>query len=72
MTSHPTTDYRIIAHTLELLRAGILASDLADRLRDEFGLTPERAKELTDKAKELYKKPGKRGKLGTKPLDKLD
>ena len=69
MTSHRTTDYRIIAHAVELLRAGILASDLSDRLREEFGLTPEQAHELAASAIVLHKKPGRRGKLDTKPFD---
>lgn len=60
------TDRQIIARALELLKAGILASNLPERLMDEFGLTPERARELAGKAVEQQKK---RGKMDTKPLD---
>ena len=67
-----TTDYKIIIRALDLLKSGLVANNLPERLKDEFGLNPERAKELTDKAKELYKMRGKRGRLDTKPLDKLD
>ena len=69
MTRRPN-DRQVIARALELLHAGFLVSNLPEQLIDELGLTPERAKELTDKAIKLHKKPGKRGKLDTRPIDK--
>lgn len=72
MSSRHTTDYRIISRGVEMLRRGTLPSVLPERLRDEFGLTPERAHKLAASAIELHKKPGKRGKLDTEPFDKLD
>jgi hypothetical protein len=68
--SRRTTDYRIVTRGVELLRFGILDSNLSDRLREEFGLALERARELAGRAIEIHKKPAKRGRLDTKPLDK--
>jgi hypothetical protein len=69
--THRPTDSQIIKRGIELLRFGTLASDLPDRLRDEFWLTPERARELADRAIEFSKKPSRnrRGKIDTKPFD---
>lgn len=59
------TDTQIITRALELLRAGILASNIPARLMSEFGLTPEKAAEMTGKAISRHR----RGKLDTKPLE---
>lgn len=64
MSSRPT-DREIISFAMDLLRAGILASALPGRLMDEYGLTPERAAEMTGKAISRHR----RGKLDTKELD---
>ena len=41
-----TTDYANITHAMELLRSGVLASALPEKLMSEYGLSPERAGEL--------------------------
>jgi hypothetical protein len=64
------TDYQVVIRGVELLRSGILISDLPDRLREDFWLPPNRARELADRAIEIHKKPAKRGRLDTNPLDK--
>lgn len=64
MTNRPT-DAQMIPFAVGLLRAGILASALPGRLMDEYGLTPEKAAEMTGKAISRHR----RGKLDTKPLD---
>lgn len=64
MSSRPT-DAQIISFAMDLLRAGILASALPGRLMSEFGLTPEKAAEMTGKAISRHR----RGKLDTKDLD---
>jgi hypothetical protein len=66
------TDHQIVSRALEMLNFGILASDLPDRLIEEFWLTPERAYELADRAIEIYKKPKRRSRLDTKSLDKSE
>jgi hypothetical protein len=63
------TDYQMISRGVELLRFGILVRDLSGRLRDEFWLTPERARELAGEAEELYKKPKRQSKVDTKPFN---
>ena len=64
-----TIDYAIIIRALDLLRAGILASAIPDRLMDDFSITPEKARELAAEAIKRHKR-GKRGRLDTKPIDK--
>ena len=64
------SDHQIITRAIEMLRFRILASDLPDRLIDEFGLTPERAQELAREAIHLYKKSGMHSKLDTKSFGK--
>ena len=59
-----TTDYAIITHAMELLRSGVLASALPEKLMSEYGLSPERAGELASRAIEIYIKPGRRGQAG--------
>lgn len=72
------TDYQIVSFAIGLLRTGTLPSALPEQLISEYGLSPERAGELASRATEIHQKPswqskpgrpGKRGKLGTKPLD---
>jgi hypothetical protein len=69
--SRRPTDNQVIKHGMELLRFGTLAGDLPDRLRDEFGLTSERARDLADRAIAFSKKPSlsRRGRMDTKPFD---
>ena len=63
MTRHKRlTDYPVVSRGVELLRQGTLARDLSDRLSIEFGLPPERAGELADRAIDLYEKPAKPAK----------
>jgi hypothetical protein len=69
MTRRPS-DYQIITRALEMLKSGILTSNLSERLMDEFGLTPDRAHDLAEEAIKLHKKPGRRGRMDTKPIDK--
>jgi len=64
--SSKTTDTQIIGRALELFRAGFLASAIPARLMADFGLTPERARELSAAALKRHKQ---QGKLKTKPLD---
>lgn len=59
------SDREIITRALELLRAGSLPSALPGRLMTEFGLTPEKAAEMTGRAISRHR----RGKLDTKELD---
>ena len=39
-------DSQIITRALELLKAGLLPSNLPERLMAEFGITPKRARRL--------------------------
>jgi DNA-binding NarL/FixJ family response regulator len=64
------SDYKVISRAMELLRSGTLASDLADRLSEEFGLRPERTGELANRAIELHKKPARRARVYSKLPDK--
>jgi hypothetical protein len=68
MTGHRPTDYRIKSFALELLRAGVLASDLPNRLMEEFGISSARASELAEEMLKLHMKPPRRGRLDTKKL----
>jgi hypothetical protein len=63
-TNKPT-DREIVTRGLEMLRYGTLPSVLPGRLMDEFGLTPERARELAGKAIEQHKKEKETPGLGT-------
>lgn len=51
-----STDAQIVNRALALLRAGILASALPNLLIEEFGLTPERARELGGTAIRRWRK----------------
>ena len=63
------TDREIIIRGAELLmKTGVLASDLPNWLMREFGLTPERARDLAGKVIERLRKQ-KRGRLDTTPID---
>jgi hypothetical protein len=67
--SNQPTDREIISHGVELLmKTGILASDLPNWLMIEFGLTPERARDLAGKTIERLRKQ-RRGRLDTNPID---
>jgi hypothetical protein len=63
------SNYQVITFTMGLLRAGIPASELPDRLMVEFGLRPDQTRYIIEQALELHQKPSKRGKLDTKPLE---
>ena len=66
--AHPT-DREIISRGVELMmKTGVLASDLPNWLMREFGLSPERARELARKAIARLRQQ-KRGRLDTNPID---
>ena len=66
------TNYRIITHGVELLKSDTSAGELPGRLVDEFGLTPDLARELAGKAVEIHRKPRRRSRLDTRPLDGME
>ena len=67
MTRRPS-DYQTITRALEMLKAGILTSNLPKRLMDEFGLTPDRAHELAGGGDKTPQEAGQAGQDGYKAL----
>lgn len=53
--SRRPTDSQIISHALALLATDILASNLPNRLMDEFGISAAQAKKLASEAIEKHK-----------------
>lgn len=53
--THRPADRQIITHGLKLLRAGVLSSNLPNRLMEEYSLTPDKAREMARKAIEQLK-----------------
>lgn len=55
MTDRRPTDRQMITRALTLLRAGVLSSNLPNRLMEDFSLTPDKAREMAGKALERHK-----------------